>query len=132
MSESIKVSEIFPVTAKKLYTSWLDSKEHSAFTGTKAEIFPRVGEHYHAGNGYIHGSIISLQPYGRMVLSWRSTDFPDGVRDSKLEVLFEKSEKGTRVTIIHSELPDGQGKMYEKGWKDHYFKPMKKYFRNHK
>ena len=90
MSESIKVSEIFPVTAKKLYTCWLDSSEHSAFTGTKAEIFPRVGEHYNAGNGYIHGSIISLQPYGRMVLSWRSTDFPDGVRDSRLEVLFEK------------------------------------------
>jgi len=132
MSESIKVSEIFPASAKKLYTSWLDSKEHTAFTGSKTDISPQVGEHYHAGNGYINGSIISLQPYGRMVLSWRSKDFPDGVRDSKLEVLFEKSNNGTRVTLIHSDIPDGQAKMYEKGWKDHYFKPMKKYFRNHK
>jgi activator of HSP90 ATPase len=35
---------------------------------------------------------------------------------------------GTRVTIIHSEIPAGQGEGYKKGWKDFYFKPMKKYF----
>jgi len=25
-------------------------------------------------------------------------------------------------------IPDGQGENYKQGWKDFYFKPMKKYF----
>ncbi len=45
-----------------------------------------------------------------------------------LEIQFEKVEKGTKVTLAHSNLPDETGKTYRKGWRDHYFKPMKEYF----
>ncbi len=75
---------------------------------------------------------MTLQPYGRIVCSWRSGIFPEGVKDSRLEILFEKSDKGTRVTLIHSEIPEGLGNKCEKEWKNFYFKPMKKYFKNHK
>ena len=36
MSESIKISTTVPAPPKKVYEAWLDSKEHSAFTGEKA------------------------------------------------------------------------------------------------
>ncbi len=132
MKELIKISEIFPVSAKRLFDAWLDSNEHSNFTGVKANIKPHVGSKFTAGDGYISGTNLALQPYGRIVQSWRSTDFPDGAINSKLEILFEKTNNGTRVTIIHTSIPDGQAKEYEKGWKNHYFKPMKKYFKKPK
>ncbi len=56
----------------------------------------------------------------------------DGAADSRLEVLLEKAKKGTRVTLRHSEIPERQGKMYEEGWKEHYFTPMKRYFASRK
>jgi activator of HSP90 ATPase len=132
MKELIKISEIFPVSAKRLFDAWLDSYEHSKFTGVKANIKPNVGSKFTAGDGYISGTNIALQPYGRIVQSWRSTDFPAGAINSKLEILFEKVNGGTRVRIIHTNIPSGQAKEFEKGWKKHYFKPMKKYFKEHK
>ena len=132
MNNTIKISEVFPVSAKRLYDAWLNSDEHSEFTGTKVVIRPTVGSKFSAGDDYIKGSNVTLQPYGRIVQTWRSKDFPDGAIESRLEILFEKANGGTRVTIIHNRIPTGQAKLYEKGWKNHYFKPMKKYFKKQK
>jgi activator of HSP90 ATPase len=132
LESSIKISAIFPVSAKKLYDAWLDSKMHSAITGTKTQIDPREGSSFSAGNGYITGSNLILQPYGRIVQHWRTTEFPDGSPDSKLEILFEKHNSGTKLTIVHSQLPNGDEKKYEKGWKEFYLRPMKMYFKKAK
>jgi len=132
LKDSIKLSAIFPVSAKRIFDAWLDGEQHSKFTGEKAKVLPRTGTSFTAGGGYISGTNLFIQPYGRIVQSWRSKDFPDRSPDSKLELLFEKVEKGTKLTLIHSKIPEGQLKKYEKGWKEHYLKPMKKYFKNHK
>lgn len=129
MEPGIKISAIYPVSAKRLYDAWLNSRTHSDFTGTKAHIDPRQGTAFSISNGYITGSNLILQPYGRIVQHWRTTEFPEGSPDSKLEVLFEKHNGGTKLTIIHTQLPNGDEKKYEKGWKDHYLKPMKLYFK---
>ncbi len=130
MKESIKLSAIFPVNAKRIFDAWLNSEQHSEFTGEKAKVLPRTGISFTAGGGYISGTNLFIQPYGRIVQSWRSKDFPAGSPNSRLELLFEKVEKGTKLTLIHSKIPEGQLKKYEKGWKVHYLKPMKKYFKN--
>lgn len=132
LKESIKLAAIFPVSAKRIFDAWLSSEEHTEFTGEKAKVFHRSGTNFTAGGGYISGTNLVVQPYGRIVQSWRTKDFPEQSPDSKLELLFEKVEKGTKLTLIHSRIPDGQVKKYEKGWKDHYLKPMKKYFKNNK
>ncbi len=132
MKDSIKVSIVLPVTAKRLFEAWLDSKEHSKFSGGKAKINPHPGEGYSAWDGYISGKTLQLQPYGRIVQSWRTTDFKPTDKDSILEVLLEKVDKGTRMTILHTEIPNGKGKEYEEGWIKYYFEPMKKYFTNDK
>jgi activator of HSP90 ATPase len=132
LEQGIKISAIFPVSAKRLYDSWLNSKTHSAFTGSRAHIEPRNGASFSAENGYITGTNVVLQPYGRIVQTWRSNDFPRGAPDSKLEILFEKYNNGTKLTIIHTQLPAGDEKKYEKGWKEHYIKPMKLYFKKSK
>ncbi len=132
MQPQIKISAIFPVTAKRLYDAWLSSSLHSGFTGSKALIDGRIGGKFTAGNGYISGINLVLQPYGRIVQAWRTTDFHESFPDSRLEILFEKHNNGTKVTFIHSQIPPGDEKKYEKGWKTFYFKPMKQYFQKKK
>lgn len=129
MKDSIKISHIFPVSAKRLYDAWLSSSEHTEFTGSKTEIKPKLGTNFTAGDGYINGHNMVLQPYSRIVQSWRTTDFPETSIDSKVEILFEKVNGGTRFTLIHTQIPQGQLTEYEKGWKRYYFKPMKSYFK---
>ncbi len=130
--DEIRISETFPVSAKRLFDAWLDSDEHSAFTGMKADIKPLQGTPFVVADGYIKGNNVKLQPYGRIVQSWRASDFPKSSPNSTLEILFEKVSEGTKLTIIHNHLPKDQIKEYESGWKKYYFKPMKKYFKKNK
>jgi len=53
-------------------------------------------------------------------------------KDQAYEVLFEEAKGGTKITIIHSDIPEGQGEEYKEGWLDFYFKPMKEYFKKKK
>jgi len=119
------------VSAKILFDAWLSSDKHSSFTGGKAQILPRRGTRFTAWDGYISGSNIIIQPYGRIVQTWRTTEFPPGAADSTLEILFEKVDDGTKLTILHTNIPSGESRKYEKGWRDYYFRPMKKYFKKH-
>src|SRR5689334_22450336 len=41
--DQIRLSQVFPVDAQRLYDAWLDSAEHTAFTGSGATVEPRVG-----------------------------------------------------------------------------------------
>ena len=42
--------------------------------------------------------------------------------------MLEEVEEGTRLTLIHSEIPEGQGEQYRQGWEEHYFEGVREYF----
>ena len=126
--EHIELSEVIPCSPARLYRAWLDSGEHSAFTGSEAKVDPRVGGRFSAWAQYITGETLELEPSRRIVQAWRTVDFPPGSPDSRLEILLEAAGAATRVTLKHSNLPDGQGEEYRQGWIDNYFDPMKTYF----
>ena len=128
MSETIKVAAAIPAEPSKIYDAWLNSRKHSSMTGGEAKASAMIGGRFTAWDKYISGKNIDLVKNKRIVQTWRGTDFPPGSNDSILIVRFEKVESGTKVFIVHSEIPDGMGKSYKDGWRDFYFKPMKKYF----
>ena len=128
MSESIKLTLTLPTDPKTLYNGWLDSDTHTEFTKSRAIIEKKVGSTFSAWDGYITGKNELLHMNKRIVQSWRTNDFLEEHEDSLLEVSFEKVEKGTKLTLVHSNLPENTGKTYRKGWREHYFKPMKEYF----
>jgi len=128
MKESFTVSEQLAAAPTEVYESWISSEGHSAMTGSPATVDPRVGGKYSAWDGYIQGETLELQPYSRIVQSWRTGDFGDTDPDSRIEVTLEAIEGGTRLTLVHSGLPAGQANEYENGWKEWYFSPMKAYF----
>lgn len=126
--EKLTVSVDIPIQKEVLFHAWLDSAEHTTFTGSEAVIDPSVGGSFSAWQGYITGTNLELNAPNRILQSWRTTEFEDSDSDSKLEILFESISNGTRLTIIHTDIPDGQGDMYREGWEEYYFKPMLDYF----
>jgi activator of HSP90 ATPase len=126
--ETVRLTAVLPASSDRIYAAWLDSTEHSRMTGGKAVVDPSVGGEHSAWDGYIEGKTLELEPGRRIVQSWRSSDFPLGAGDSRLEVHLLDVADGCEVTIIHTEIPEGQGAQYESGWRDHYLEPMRKYF----
>jgi activator of HSP90 ATPase len=132
MDRDLLLSVLLPIKPEMAYGDWLDSAAHSAFTGSAAEIDPVKGGKYFAWEGYIWGTTQDLTPGKRIRQTWRTTEFPDDSPDSILEILFEPDGEGTRLTLIHTAIPDDQADQYRKGWEDYYFEPMKKYYKTKK
>ncbi|HAW53014.1 MAG TPA: hypothetical protein DCX54_11905 [Flavobacteriales bacterium] len=126
--DSFELTCVFPVSASYLYNAWLDSETHSLFTGGMAAIEPRIDSYFTAWNGYITGKIVELDPPKRILMHWRTTDFPAEAENSLLELTLEEISSGCQLTLRHTEIPKGQGSQYLKGWDLHYFIPMKVYF----
>jgi activator of HSP90 ATPase len=129
MIKEFTVSTIIRAPAKKIYDAWLNSEGHARMTGGSATVSDVVGAEFEAWDGYIHGKNLVLESGKRIVQSWRTTEFSGEEEDSQIEVMFEKAERGTKVTIHHTKLPP-HGKQYKQGWIDNYFEPMKKYFKD--
>src|SRR5206468_3713078 len=120
-TESIKVTSVIPASPDRIYAAWLDSVGHGAMTGGPAEIDGRVGGQHKGWGGYIWGETLELDPDKRIVQSWRTTEFPAEATDSRVVVHLEPEGEHTRVTIEHTDIPEGQGQKYERGWQEHYF-----------
>src|SRR5262245_61239921 len=123
MPETLALSAIVATTPADLYAAWLDSDRHSAMTGGRAQVDAKVGGLYSAWDGYIEGAILDLQPGLRIVQSWRAADFPRGAPPSRLEITLLAVAAGTRFTLAHTGIPDGQGSKYEAGWEKFYLSP---------
>src|SRR5437763_16214673 len=121
MGEAFSLSDLVPAPRERIYSAWLHAVERAAMPGGGATADRKVGGQYTAWDGYVKGVNLELQPGRRIVQSWRTQDFPDGSADSRIEVLLEPADGGTRITLNHTEIPDGQAGDYEEGWRDHYF-----------
>jgi len=123
---SLKVD--FTVLPETIFKAWLSSEGHSEMTGSPAQVEPRVGGAFTAWDGYITGKTLELKPFSRIVQAWRTGEFEDADPDSRLEIELEVVTSGTRLTLTHSNIPEGQAESYKSGWEEWYFGPMREYF----
>ena len=97
--------------------------------GKPAQMSAHQGAAFTVWNGYISGRNLKLEPPRRIVQSWRTTKFSAADSDSQIEVLLEPAPGGTRITVRHSNVPDGHTSYRDGGWQRSYFDPMKEYFK---
>lgn len=114
-------------TAKNIYTTWLSSEGHTNMTGGEATVSDKIGASFTVWDGYIEGKNIVLEPYNRIIQSWRTSQFEENEKDSQIEILLVEDNEQTELTLIHSNVPES-GEHYKKGWNTHYFQPMIAYF----
>jgi activator of HSP90 ATPase len=117
-----------PASPKQIFEAWMTSAGHTAMTGSPAEIQPGDSAAFTAWDGYIWGTILEAVPDDHIFMAWRTSEFPEDSPDSKLEIHLKPIEGGTELTLVHSDIPDGQGQSYEQGWQDAYFTPMHAFF----
>ncbi len=136
MSSIHKTFLIKGVLPARVYAAFLDSKTHSAMTGSKARVNAKVGARFTAWDGYIKGTNLVLETGKRIVQSWRGSDWDSSLQDSVLELTFlpSKTGAGTKIVLLHKGVPDSMARGpngIANGWIEYYFKPMKKYFSTH-
>ena len=115
-------------TPAQIYNGLLDSSMHSKFTGGKAKITNKTGDTFTAWDEYITGKNVELIPDKKIVQEWKCTEFSDTAQVSTLTLKFKKVPGGTEIIMEHANVPVDLYNDLNKGWIDHYWKPMQKYF----
>ena len=90
-----------------LYRGWLSSVIHSAMTGTRTEILPRVHGIFLARDGFERGKFIRLIPNERIVLTRRTDEYPNWHPDSQLDITLQGRRDGSTMRLELSGVPDG-------------------------
>ena len=128
MANGFELSDVIPTTPKVVYDAWMSSTGHTAMTGSPAIVDPHIGGAFEAWDGYIVGRTLALEPGHRIVQSWRTSEFSEDEADSRIEVVLEPVAEGTRITIRHTDVPDGHPSYELDEWQERYFDPMRRYF----
>jgi activator of HSP90 ATPase len=131
MPYDYEMVDTFPATPHEVFEAWMSSEGHGKMTETSCSIDPREGGEYECGSGYMRGRTLTLEPDRRIVQTWRTVEFAADDPDSEIEVLLEPVPVGTRLTLRHRNVPDGELQYEHGGWQDNYFEPMKAYFLGH-
>ena len=128
----IKQKVVIPASPAEVYDVFMDARKHSAFTGAKATCEPTVNGRISAWDGYITGKNLKLVAGKRIVQEWITTDWSKGYPPSTLDLTFSKKGTGTELTMIHSNVPAPLASSFAEGWKEHYWTPLKRYFKDKK
>ena len=126
-TRTIRQTIRLPAPPAVVYAALAESKRHTAFTGSPAQIPRYVGGPMTAYGGYIQGKVLGLWPGRGWLQTWRTTEWPAGALDSRLEIRLEPDGRGTRLSMIHSEVPAEQATRYAGGWPVFYWKPLRRY-----
>jgi activator of HSP90 ATPase len=124
-TKTIRQTATFKASPHEVYEVLMDSRKHSKFSDAKASISRRIGGKFTAYDGYIEGVNLELVPDGRIVQSWRGSDWPEG-HYSKATFAMRKVQGGTQLAFTQTGVPEDQYESISQGWRDYYWKPMKK------
>ncbi len=127
MKNDFTLTTNFDTTPETIYKAWLSTTGHTSMTGSPAKVDGVIGGAFTAWDGYIWGTFLELDENKKIVQAWRTGEFLEEHEDSHVEILLEETDNGTKLTLIHTKVPEGQDG-YIKGWEDFYFTPMKEYF----
>jgi uncharacterized protein YndB with AHSA1/START domain len=134
MTYEFEQSAVIPASPADVYDAWLSSEGHSAMTGAAASASAVVGGEFTAWDGYITGRNLALEPptssvpSGRILQSWRTSEFTDADADSTIEVTLVSDAGGTLLRLRHSGVPSDHYGYEDGGWESNYFEPMRDYF----
>jgi uncharacterized protein YndB with AHSA1/START domain len=129
MADVIDLTLVVAEEPKRVFNAWMDPREHAQFTGGGlATIEPWSGGRFTAFDGDVHGIFLGVDAAARIVQTFRTPEFPPEARDSRVTVTFEPSAGGTRLHIVHSDVPPNLLRKLQKSWESNYLKPLARYF----
>jgi activator of HSP90 ATPase len=127
MPRIVKQSVTLPASAKDLYSMYLNPRAHGAITGGKVVIGAKSGAKFRAFGGALTGRMLQTIPGRLIVQAWRSTAFKKGDPDSTLILRFTPRGRSGRIDLVHVNVPNHDYGGVNKGWKQYYWKPWRKY-----
>lgn len=122
------ISQTYHINApvEKVWHALTNSKDIDSWGGGSAKMDDKVGTKFSLWDGSIWGKNIEVKENGKLVQEWFSeNEIVD--KPSIVTFVLSKEEKGTKLDLIHKDVPDGAVKDIDDGWKSYYLEPLKEF-----
>jgi activator of HSP90 ATPase len=112
-----------------VYQALVDPKQQTDYTDAKAIIFPKINGRFEVYDGGIVGTFLELEPGKRIASTWKEVNpkWPAG-HYSRVEINLIPLAGGTKLELIHQNIPDGCYDDIATDWEKRYWQPLTKYF----
>ena len=127
MTPAIQQSVEFDAKPETLYEMYMDSKQHDQATGAPAKVSRKAGGAFTAFGGQLKGKNLLLIPNKMIVQSWRAEMWKTSDPDSILVIQFNKTKAGSRVDLVHVNVPEYDHQGVTDGWHHYYWEPWREY-----
>lgn len=127
MPRTIQLAVSLPAPPDRLFDMYLDSEQHSAFTGSPITISSEPGAEFRAFDGVLTGPILQVVPKRLIVQSWRSPNWTDNDVDSTLILTFLPEGDGGRIELTHVNVVESDFAGVSHGWEKYYWTPWRNY-----
>src|SRR5437868_3951604 len=101
----------FNAKPEDVYELIMDSKKHSAFSGSEVKMSKKPNGKFVVFDGYCHGYNIELEEGKKIVQAWHFAE--DGWPDDHFSIctfVFSKAGKGTKLTFTQTGIPEHKAK----------------------
>ncbi len=126
-TKTLRQSVVFKASPHDVYELLMDSKKHGELTGSTAKISREVEGKFSIYRGEVEGSNLVLVQDRKIVQAWRYAmeGWPEG-HFSKAIFSIHKLNGKTKLSFVQTGVPAECADSIAEGWKEYYWKPMKK------
>ena len=127
MPRNVILAASLPAAPERLFDMYLDADSHAGFTGAPVTIEPRAGAAFRAFNDMLSGTILHIEPKRLIVQTWRSANWPATAIDSVLTLSFWPEGEGSRIELVHVNVPEEDFAGVSQGWEKYYWTPWREF-----
>lgn len=125
-TKTLQQQATFKASPQVIYDLLMDSKKHSAFTGSKAVMSSKIKGEFSVFDGYCHGYNIELVPGKKMVQAWHFAE--DGWPEDHFSIctfILSKHPSGCQLKLTQRAIPAHKYEALKEGWKTYYWDAIK-------
>lgn len=128
---SLKQSVTFKAPPTEVYALIMDEKRHAAFTDSDVVMSVKINGKFRVFDGYCTGHNIELVEGKKIVQAWHFME--DGWPEDHYSIctfVFDGVGNKTKLNFLQKDIPKHKVGTLKRGWKDHYWRPMKEFLKN--
>jgi uncharacterized protein YndB with AHSA1/START domain len=122
--KTIKQTYHINAPIEKVWEALINPEHINGWGGGPAKMTNKKGEKFSLWGGQIHGTNTDVVAPNTLVQQWYGGKW---LQASTATFSLEEEKNGTKVTLLHTDVPDEEAEDIESGWKEYYLGPLKKY-----
>lgn len=122
---TIRQSYEIQASASQVFKALTTPSIIEKWSGAPAEMQALPGAAFSLWGGQIIGKNLEVVPDKKLVQEWRESSWPV---PSKVTFTITPTANGSRIDLLHEDVPAASAKDIDSGWREYYLGPLQEMF----